>query len=73
MSNMCAFHSCFERAVRANDCAGSLVESPTIRVPTTVIMFAHEHIHLLEEQLGAAQNRIRELEASVKYTEATKE
>ena len=52
---------------------GSLVVPAQMNIACSTVTFAYEHIHLLEEQLGAAQNRIRELEALVKYTEATKE
>lgn len=62
MSNLVAFNSVFERAIRAQDTAQSLIESPTIRVPTAVIVFAKDHINALEEQLVAAYAKIAELE-----------
>lgn len=70
--SMLLFSNTFDRAKAALEGNKSLVEAPTIKVAASTITFAYEHIHLLEEQLGAAQNRIRELEALVKYTEATK-
>lgn len=51
MSNLVAFNSVFERAMRVESNRKSFGESLTVNVPTPVVLFAKSHIDALEEQL----------------------
>lgn len=44
------------RAVRKKASHTKLIEPVSINAPCDTLIFAYEHIHLLEEQLGKAQN-----------------
>lgn len=51
MSNLTAFNSVFERAMRVESSRKSFNESLTVNVPTQAILFAKSHIDTLEEQV----------------------
>lgn len=63
MSNLIAFNSVFERAMRVEEHRQSFDEALRIQVPTQVIVFAKSHIDLLEEQLAKLQHEAVELRA----------
>lgn len=61
MSNLVAFNSVLERAMRVEEHRVSYDETLRIQVPTQVIIFAKSHIDLLEEQLSKLQAENRRL------------
>jgi len=63
MSNLIAFNSVFERAMRVEEHRKTYDEALRIQVPTQVIVFAKSHIDLLEEQLAKLQRENAELRA----------
>ena len=68
MSNLVAFNSVLERAMRVESNRKSFGESLTVSVPTTVILFSKSHIDLLEEQQAKMQRELVELRAIVSAT-----
>lgn len=67
--SMLKFSNAFDRAKAALESNKSLVEAPTIKVAASTITFAYEHIHLLEEQLGAHQQLSADWKAEAKRTQ----
>ena len=54
--SMLHFSRLVERAKKRLEQSTSLVEPVMISTSCSHVLFLHEHIHLLEEQLGKAQN-----------------
>ena len=60
--SMLAFSEVADGAKEYVDLLGTGVGENTIPIKINLVLFLAEHIHLLEEQLGAAQTRIHDLE-----------
>lgn len=64
--SMLHFSRLVERAKKRLEQSTSLVEPVMISTSCSHVLFLHEHIHLLEEQLGASQNLIEEWKLEAK-------
>lgn len=68
MSNLTAFNRVVVRAKAAEDKRTGFNDSIRVEVPTTVILFANEHILALEEQLSKLQREVHEYRAAAKVS-----
>lgn len=68
--SMLHFSQLVERAKKRLEKSTSLVEPVMISTSCSHVLFLHEHIHLLEEQLGASQNLAKEWELEAKKSAA---
>lgn len=67
--SMLHFSSLVERAKKRLEQQTKLVEPVMISTSCTHVLFLHEHISLLEEQLGASQNLVEDWKLEAKRTQ----
>lgn len=61
MSNLTAFNTVLNKAMRVEQHRNSFNESLTVVVPTQVVLFANDHIRKLEEQVSKLQEENSQL------------